>query len=459
MKTILTSYKTFVLAAAVLFSSCDLLEPDPATEVLSSTALVDARGAQAALLGTYSELQSNSYYGLDYPALSYLSSDEAESIGSFDFYRQFDRNGIQSENSSILSTWRQIYRVINLANNLIADVPAIQDPALTDNLRKSILAEAHFLRGLAYFDIARAWGGAQLVLTPTDSKLDGQGIGRSTKAETYAQVLSDLNQAEQFFTEVENGAVGASYTTPARASLLAVWALKARFYLYQENWTEAENYATKVIEVKKAQLVFPYEQTIQGLLTPESILELAYTTANGNSHASYWLPSSSGGRLEWIPGQTITSELRNPAVGGARSILIGTSGAIVYGKKYFRNGTSDDPAFLLRISEQYLIRAEARVKKAAPDLAGALADVNAIRERARLEKLTLTDAPGLLLAIEQERKLELAFEGHRWFDLIRTGRAQAVLGITDPNKFLYPIPNADIVADPDLGPEDQNPGY
>lgn len=82
-----------------------------------------------------------------------------------------------------------------------------------------------------------------------------------------------------------------------------------------------------------------------------------------------------------------------------------------------------------------------------------------LRKRAEVQPLVTLDLQAALLAVEQERKVELAFEGHRWFDLIRTGRAGAVLGIKDQHKFLFPIPNSEMLADPDLGPEDQNPGY
>jgi hypothetical protein len=110
----------------------------------------------------------------------------------------------------------------------------------------------------------------------------------------------------------------------------------------------------------------------------------------------------------------------------------------------------------LRTAELFLIRAEARAKKAAPDLDGATADLNEVRLRSAIEKTTATTKDQIILAIENERRVELALEPHRWFDLVRTGRAPAVLGLSNANKYIFPIPAAEILANPAL---EQNPEY
>ena len=102
----------------------------------------------------------------------------------------------------------------------------------------------------------------------------------------------------------------------------------------------------------------------------------------------------------------------------------------------------------------YLIRAEARAQLG--DLGGALDDVNAIRARADVEALDSDDQTEILLAIERERAVEFAFEAHRWFDLTRTERVGEVLGLTDRNYWVFPIPYSDVLSDPDV---EQNPGY
>lgn len=136
---------------------------------------------------------------------------------------------------------------------------------------------------------------------------------------------------------------------------------------------------------------------------------------------------------------------------------------IQYGKQ---DGSSS--IFILRIAEQYLIRAEARVKQPTPDLSGAVADLNAIRRRADVTEFVLkpeTSAGEVLLAIEKERRYELAFEGHRFVDIVRTGRAGEVFGALNPQLkdtrfWIFPIPQNAVLNDPDnLGGTYQNPGY
>ncbi|KAA6310106.1 RagB/SusD family nutrient uptake outer membrane protein [termite gut metagenome] len=117
---------------------------------------------------------------------------------------------------------------------------------------------------------------------------------------------------------------------------------------------------------------------------------------------------------------------------------------------------STDPAYVIRIAELYLIRAEARAKKVSADLSGAIADLNAIRQRADLAPFPSTsNVQAVILAIEEERRIEFAFEAHRWYDLVRTERVKEVLGV-EKNYWLFPIPQADILSDPDI---EQNPGY
>lgn len=138
--------------------------------------------------------------------------------------------------------------------------------------------------------------------------------------------------------------------------------------------------------------------------TAESVFEIAYSVSFKNGHYNWWLPPALGGRREWAPNTQLVSLLNDPAVGGGRSALIAQTappGNLWYGKLYCRT-------------------------------------------------------QALLLAIENERQLEFAFEGDRWFNLVRTGRVAAVLGLNDSNRYRFPIPADELLADKDLDP---NPGY
>jgi hypothetical protein len=188
--------------------------------------------------------------------------------------------------------------------------------------------------------------------------------------------------------------------------------------------------------------------------TPESIFELSYSSTYTNGHRNQWQPPANNGTRQWAPGDAFLTLVNDATIGGNRSALVAkTSQGLWYGNMYYRSPATD-PAYVLRIAEQYLIRAEARAQQ--NKLADALDDLNAVRSRAGLTASTATTRDEILLAIENERRIEFAFEPHRWFDLVRTNRAAAVLGVTDKNKYVLPIPATEVLIDGSL---DQNLSY
>ena len=442
-KNILTS--TLLIVTVSLIWSCNVLDHTPELNITDDQAFVNRNSAVSALNGAYNSLQGNSYYGRDYNAFGYLPADNVQWSGSFNYYQQFDANSLTADNQTISSTWGAIYTAINSANNIIAEVQQVEDHLFTEEDRNRIQGEAYFIRALAYFDLARAWGGVPLKLTPTRSPEDGVGLGRSSLAETYRQVLSDLIEAEALLPDAVDR---------NRATRHTVYALRARLHLYLEEWEQAGIYAGELIEHPSYTLAGSYPEFVENKNTSESILELAYSNSNRNGHNGYFLPSSHGGRLEWRPTDEFVAVVTDEEIGGNRSVLVATSGDVVYGNLYHRSSNGDDPAYILRLAELYLIRAEARAQQG--DIDGSQEDLNAVRNRAGLDDTEAGTAEGLLLAIEEERRIEFAFEAHRWFDLVRTGRAGEVLGVTDQRKWVFPLPLGDIDTDPDL---DQNDGY
>jgi hypothetical protein len=191
------------------------------------------------------------------------------------------------------------------------------------------------------------------------------------------------------------------------------------------------------------------------IATPESILETSYSSVYPNEHRDAWQPQNKGGIRRWFPGADFVAAVTNPDLGGNRSELVAkTADNRWYGNLYYRSNPKTDPSYILRIAEQYLIRAEARARL--NDIQGSLSDLNTIRQRADLQPATLSTTDELLLSIEQERRFEFAFEPHRWYDLVRTGRADDVLNVSDPNKYVLPIPANELSVDDALK---QNPGY
>jgi hypothetical protein len=443
-----SNYIKTVLLLSVLFlgSSCKkFLEEVPNNALPTETSITDASTARAAIIGAYDRLQQ--YYAASYPTLGTITTDNVIFNGTLSEYLQLDQNAIPTDNVITVSAYQGIYRTINSANSVIADVPAVADPTLTAKEKDNILGEAYFIRALSYFDLARGWGGVQLQLEPTKDLNALKGIKRSTLDQTYDQVLADLVQAEQLLTE--------DATTRNRAQKSAVLALRARLHLYKKQWADAERYATQVINNPKFALVKPYNAFFTApFQTSESVLELAFSANDRNTFWNLWYPSSSGGQFTLKPSDVLVSKLNDPAIGGTRKSLIAGTGATVYGVLYNTSGTSTDPAYLIRIAELYLIRAEARAQL--NKLPEALADLNVIRLRAEVGPSTAITQAEVIKAIEDENAIEFAFEAHRWFDLTRTERAGTVLGLSNKNYWLFPLPFSDVQSDPDLT---QNPGY
>jgi hypothetical protein len=438
-----------VLSTLVLVSCKKFLDVEPVDSVSDGQTIVDKTSAETATRGLYRALSADGYYGVTFQSIGYLSGDNVQWTGSQSIVQQFISHNVRADNANIASAWSAIYATINRANHIIAKVPNVTDPLLTDALKNQLTGESYFVRALAYFDLVRTWGGVQLALTPTNSATDKNGIRRSSVAETYAQVLSDLTAAEPLLPETTNR---------YRATKKTVWALRARYHLYQSEWALAESYATKLIgDATNYNLVKPYNAFFANnvVATPESVFELSYSTTYTNGHRNQWQPPANNGTRQWAPSDAFLTLVNDATIGGNRNTLVAkTAQGLWYGNLYYRSPATD-PAYVLRIAEQYLIRAEARAQL--KDLNGALADLNVVRSRAGLTGSTAVTQDDILLAIENERRIEFAFEPHRWFDLVRTNRAAAVLGVTDKNKWVLPVPATEVLIEGSS--LDQNLGY
>jgi hypothetical protein len=442
----------FMVPLLLLLAGCQhFLDVQPELQVDETQAITNASTAEVALNGLYNRLGNDGYYGSNFPALSYLSGGDVQWTGSQGAPQEITARKLTADNSYVSSAWSAIYRTILAANYLLETVPALNDPLLTADRKNQIQGEALAIRALAYFDLVRGWGGVQLVLKPTRTPTDNTGIVRSTVADTYAQVLKDLTAAEALLPATTNR---------NRVTRKTVWALRARYHLYRQEWEQADTYASKLIDdAANYKLAKPFSAffAANAVATPESVFELAYSNSFKNSHFNWWLPPTLSGRREWAPTSQLVTLLNDPAIGGNRNQLIAQTappGNLWYGKLYYRTPTGTDPAYIIRMAELYLIRSEARVQLDKPALA--LADLNAVRDRAGLAASTASTKDALLLAIEGERRLEFAFESDRWFDLIRRGRVAPVLGITDATKYVFPIPTSELLADKALT---QNTGY
>lgn len=448
----LLRYSIFLALTALAPSCGKFLDVKPKDYVSDDQTIIDKTSAQTALRGTYRKLSADGYYGSLFQTFGYLPGDNIVWTGSQSIIQQFITHNLQADNGNLASVWSAIYATINSANYVITKVPGVADAAFSADDRNQVIGEALFIRALAYFDLARTWGNVQITLTPTLTTTDKDNVAQSSQDAVYAQVLADLNAAEPLLK-------APSSPNPVRINQETVWALKARYFLYRSQWSEAATYAAKVLaDQKNYQLLQPYAAFFtpaSTVATRESVLELSYSATYTNSHRNNWQPPANGGTRQWAPSDAFIALVNNPDIGGNRNALVAkTAAGLWYGNLYYRSPATD-PAYIIRIAELYLIYAEALAQQG--KTVEALAPLNAVRNRAGLTDFTSAVKTDVLLAIENERRIEFAFEPHRWFDLVRTNRALAVLGITDNRKYLFPIPAQEILLS--KGKLTQNPGY
>src|SRR5690606_23864229 len=237
MKSTRVLFYTLVFLAVVSCNS--FLEVEPKQSVSDEATITNGASAETAIRGLYRALSADNYYGTTFQAIGYLSGDNIEWTGSRATAGQFVNHDVRADNESVGAVWSAIYNTINRANHIIEKVAALPlEPTFSQEKKNQFLGEAYFIRALAYFDLARLWGGVPIYLSPTSTSTDNRGLPRSSVEETYAQVLHDLNEAEALLPETTNR---------IRATAKTVWALKARYYLYQKNWEQAEDYASRLI--------------------------------------------------------------------------------------------------------------------------------------------------------------------------------------------------------------------
>ena len=456
-----TAYAAMAILATFV-TACNVLDQTPQAEVATEIAVTNQKGATAALAGLYNQLQDGNYYGRNLQIIGDVASDISQSVGTWDFYREMDTYVTAPANRENAALWTRAYRAVNIANTLIAQVPTLTN--VSEATKNSFLGQAHFIRGLAFFDLNRVYGGvpgvvgalgAPLVTTPSTQVDESLFPSRPTLQAAYDQVESDLLKALELLPESH----ASDITTRAQAVKGTARALLSRLYLYENKPAEVIQYANLVINDSKYALLAGYAGIFSGKFTTESVFELNFGSTDQSGMRNWYFPSSLGGRGDIAIHESFYQELVSNAK-DARGKLVARDNTVgvYYSTKYQKAGNVDN-AHLIRIAEIYLNRAEAKAQT--DDIAGAMADMNKVRNRAGLDNATATTKQQALEAIWQERKLELAFEGHRFFDLVRTNQALTKLvqvarkngppvTLAVGDRQVFPIPLADMDANKNL---------
>ncbi|GAB3315874.1 RagB/SusD family nutrient uptake outer membrane protein [Larkinella ripae] len=473
-----------VALLSLALTSCkdEFLALSPISQASTATFYKTGSDLLNALNGAYGALQSGGQYG-QYYIVSEVPSDDTRPVlsGSVTDQDEFDKFYLRTTNPVLSARWSDGYSGIYRCNAIIDRSTGI---TMDETLKKRIVGEAKFLRALMYFNLVRVFGDVPLVVKEIIDPQEGYEYGRAPVADVYAQIVKDLTDAE--------AALDASYTGAniGRATRGAAKSLLGKVYLTQKKYAETATKLKEVIDAGTYDLLPTYAAVFQAANKnhKESVFDVQYkkgSIGEGSGFANAYAPENSGNAVIQFGGggnnQPTPDLIAAYEPGDLRKdVSLATSytnasGAKVdynFVRKYrdapVINGDSEDNWPVLRYADVLLMYAEALNETG--KTADALPFLNRIRTRAGLAPKTATDAgtqAAMRLAIEQERRIELAFEGHRWFDLVRTGRALSVLqakataigiktNLTE-NNLVFAIPQSQI--DINTSKIKQNPGY
>lgn len=481
-------YKIAVLGVVLTFASCtDLLDVQPRASIDSVTALTTEDAVNAAVNGIYDRLQSTNLYGRDLVAIPEALADNGRATNKSGRLNPEYQNQVNAH----FIHWQTSYFAINQANLVLDALPKVEK--MTQANKDFVEAQALFIRGLLYFELMRAYayeptveikeaskGGVPLlksgVVDATQIKLEG----RASINDVYESIYSDLTNSIAKFTS------SGRTTTASFANKTAAQAMFSRVALYRGDYTNAAKYATDALaagSIGRFQTKDTYVSAWRSANHPESIFEIQYQTnenigVNTSLQTTYTTLVASGNRTttggfgDLVPTKALLDAYESEKdvdgkviVDVRRSLYeLGTAGrgtAEIECTKFLgRSGQVNlDNIPVIRVSEMYLNRAEALARNG--NAAGALTDLNVIRTRAGLPAATGLTGAALITEILKQRRLELAFEGHRFFDMKRLGldivKAAPVqnLNFTD-FRVLAPIPTREVQANANLK---QNTGY
>ena len=471
-----------------MISCSDFLEIEPESQSVAvgntsadSIYFHSANEVEAALAAAYGDFK-NEYYQLDYFVNGDAQSDDAYAGGDNPANFQIDDYNIDATNSNVSRDWRYLYSTIGKTNTIINNLDGTI-PGLTEERKKQIIGEASFIRAFMYFQAVQLWGDVPLQLTEVKSisaaELDKiYSIifpARSTQEEVYTQIIKD------FETALANVNVTAIHKGIATKG--AVNAMLAKVYATRPNkdWNKVLSHCNDVVAGGYT-LLPNYDDLWNNSAenTAESIFEINY---NGGASDGNWGVKIFRG-LDWKKFNLPSNDLAKAF--DAEGDLVRKNASITFldvsGKwsdahwpqtkypfinKYrkFDEGSNQNYIFI-RLADIILLKAEALNENG--DMQGALQLVNQIRKRAKLADATAAGKEEMKAVIAKERRLELAFEGHRWYDLKRTGKAIEVmndavgptgekLGYNLTNdRLLWPIPQSELDKNTKLS---QNPGY
>ncbi|MEE4197159.1 MAG: RagB/SusD family nutrient uptake outer membrane protein [Bacteroidales bacterium] len=441
-----------IILSLFTVTGCEVLDVEPSSLILDENAIVDLKSLQFAVNGAYNELQSTPF-AEDGIIFGDLTADNWIHVGSKKEYAQIDNYQLLATNIYVEGIWNSCYDGINIVNNILHKIETLENVSEQD--KNYYQGQCLFLRGLNYSVLVKYFGGVPLKLEPTTStEQEALNIARASLTETYNQILTDLSEAELLLGEFDFN------KNPSYADVFAVKALMARVYLYmsefENHWQDAADKANEVIQSGNYSLQdsSSYGEIFsESNISEEIIFQIDFKNDDDQNAIADWT-NANGSRIEVEAWDS--KEKENSIYDAFESFDLRLDATVIeasgnyYSAKYSDLVEGKDNVILLRLAEMYLIRAEALNEVAYVPDGEAFDMLSAITARAGLGEVDASNYPtsnAFRLAVEKQRRLELAFEGHRFFDLRRTGRINDILpstGNMDENGWLFPIPQSEI---------------
>lgn len=439
-----------LIAAALLLAtgSCNKFvdTPIPVNSIVPEEVFSNDASATSALLGGYASVQNVS---ADLSLNTDLFGDDIMNPNASSLLLDMQEN-TYSPNTNF-SFFDNYYRAIYVANSLVEGLDEAK--ALTAATKQQLKGESLFLRAFCHFQLMNLYGRPPLILS---TAVKTTALLPNTDRETlFNAIIADLQQARDLVAD----------TYPSddrvRANKAVVNAFLARVYLYHHQWTEAAATASLLL----ANSDYTLGDDLNTLFQKDS-KETIWQIWNQNGYTSIagtYIPTRTDNVIYTLRPSLLqafeTGDKRRDAWVRQGT---GNSASLYYPYKYRQvaSGGTIEYMVQLRLAEQYLIRAEAKAQL--NDISGALDDVNTLRTRAGLPPAAAGSIAAALLVIEQERRIELMTEnGSRWFDLVRTGRADHWMQLQKPATWqlhdtILPYSTPQLLANPNL---QQNGGY
>ncbi len=475
-----------LITSFLILEACseDFINLSPLDQANVGNSFVTPNDANLAVLGIYAALQGGDY-PIDMSMLTEfiadnayaqghrLSASGAEDLRELAFFQFTDQNGIMR------STWTRSYRGISRANMLLGRIDGI--PFNDQDLKDQYIGESKFLRANFYFDLLRFYGGVPVSLKEIESAEEAFALGRESEEYVYDVIITDLEEAIELLPTSHNN------TNLGRATEGAAKALLAKVLLTQgEDYGRAVTLLTQLTNDYGYVLMSSYEEVFDTDNTAESIFEVQYTSSApgaGNPYVDHFLPEDNTAGVD-IFGPDFQGRggrgwsLADPDLVNAHEgaderrdynymqYFSNMEASNVYLVRKYRGAptsplNSEDNIILFRYADVLLMLAEAINENNNGPTPEAYDAVDQVRVRAGLLPWARTMSYSTFKEeLLEERRLEFAFENHRWFDLKRFGMAFEILSAKgyaiEPHHLLFPISRSEFEINPNIT---QNPGY